>query len=207
MQDAVLGDRVLGGGAAAAGGSQRLVHGVFPVHEAVETHHHVAGLREQAEESTGRVSLEPLPSIVTAAASKLTSHLDSWATNFASASFSMVASVRMEGYGGSRHPLIMADFRETRKNLRGRQRSLTQPGQAAPQLPHAEGASLNVGQSPKMSLLSYGDSGLQSLSSRREMGEAGDGHPSPQGSQFHPPGPSEVTSPSQQHAERLGDAS
>lgn len=27
----------------------------------------------------------------------LTSHLDSWATNFASASFSMVASVRMLG--------------------------------------------------------------------------------------------------------------
>lgn len=29
----------------------------------------------------------------------------------------MVASVRMLGYGGSRQPLIMADFREAKKNL------------------------------------------------------------------------------------------
>lgn len=29
----------------------------------------------------------------------------------------MVASVRMLGYGGSRHPWIMADFKETKKNL------------------------------------------------------------------------------------------
>lgn len=71
-----------------------------------------------------------------AAVSKLTSHLDSCATNFASASFSMVASVRILGYGGSRHPLIMADFKETRKNLRGRQRSLMRLGQTAPHLPH-----------------------------------------------------------------------
>lgn len=71
-----------------------------------------------------------------AAVSKLTSHLDSCATNFASASFSMVASVRILGYGGSRHPLIMADFKETRKNLRGRQRSLMKLEQTAPHLPH-----------------------------------------------------------------------
>lgn len=67
------------------------------------------------------MSLEPPPHVATVAIPKLTSHLDSWATNLASASFSMVASVRILGYGGSRHPLIMADFRETRKNLRGRQ--------------------------------------------------------------------------------------
>lgn len=29
----------------------------------------------------------------------------------------MVASVRMLGYGGSRQPLIMADFKEAKKNL------------------------------------------------------------------------------------------
>ncbi|KAB1269310.1 hypothetical protein Cadr_000013280 [Camelus dromedarius] len=37
-----------------------------------------------------------------------TSHLDSWATNLASASFSI---------GGSRQPLIIADFKEAKKNL------------------------------------------------------------------------------------------
>lgn len=75
--------------------------------------------------------------------SKLTSHLDSWATNFASASFSMVASVRILGYGGSRHPLIMADFKETRKNLRETEISDKASSPSSPSMcPDAEAASL-----------------------------------------------------------------
>lgn len=75
--------------------------------------------------------------VAMAARSKLTSHLDSWATNFASASFSMVASVRILGYGGSRHPLIMADFKESRKNLRGREREISdEAGAERLHLPH-----------------------------------------------------------------------
>lgn len=44
VQDAILRDRVFGRGVAIGRGSQRLVHGVLPVNEAVETHHHIAGL-------------------------------------------------------------------------------------------------------------------------------------------------------------------
>lgn len=38
----------------------------------------------------------------------------------------MVASVRILGYGGSRQPLIIADFREVKKNLE-RERGIRTP--------------------------------------------------------------------------------
>lgn len=37
-------------------------------------------------------------------------------------SFSMVASVRTEGYGGSRHPFTMADFRLDKNHLKVKER-------------------------------------------------------------------------------------
>jgi len=61
VQDAVLGDCVFGGGGAVVGRPQRLVHGVFPVNEAIETHNHVAGLQASGGEVNGRESPMSLP--------------------------------------------------------------------------------------------------------------------------------------------------
>lgn len=57
----------------------------------------------------------------------------------------MVASVRMLGYGGSRQPLIMADFKEAKKNL---PREWGLPSEARAPPPPARLAHRHLGEGP-----------------------------------------------------------